>query len=95
MIDLETAKKLTLEAAIEDLGRPLPFEIGINVKYIKESDHGWIIPWNTQEFLETGNIMKVVAPGLGRIGITKSGKTVHFMSGYNDEACFKELKEKN
>ena len=92
MIDIDTAKKLTLEAAKQDFGGTLPFEIGINEKYIKESEYGWIIPWNTKDYLETGDIMKAVAPGLGRIGITKSGKTVHFMSGYTDQECFEELK---
>jgi len=95
MINIHIAKQKVLDQAKHDLGGSLPFEIAIFEEYIIESEHGWIIPWNSKEFIETGDFMKAVSPGLGRLGITKTGKTVHFMSGYNDDQCLEKIKEEN
>jgi Immunity protein 35 len=58
MLDLETAKKI----ALEHLNRPdaewrqyLEDEMVIQEDYIVEKDYGWILPYMSKRYIETGD----------------------------------------
>lgn len=63
-MDLEEAKRILLESLGENpILAANGDEYAINKDYIQEKDYGWIIPYNSRSYLETGNYLNMLVGG--------------------------------
>ena len=74
MLNKEEARKIAL-TAIADSAKKSGLDYVIIEKLIVEKDFAWVFPFNTREYVETGNIKKI-ALGISPVVINRQSGAV-------------------